>query len=167
MDHLEVPDMRKSRGVLLPPASAGRVRRRDLYRALRTAVLDGVLAPGERLPSSRQAGADYRVSRGMVEGVYGQLTVEGFLDRTVGRGTSVAGCAARLVSPATRGAGERHSPAASRRGRMSIFQSPKPNRPHTLANTGAGGLRLTLPLEQSAVRPGFLSSSARRGTSAE
>ncbi len=107
---------RRSRGVFLPPVSASRVRRRDLYRALRNAVLEGVLAPGERLPSSRQAGADYGVSRGLVEEVFAQLTQEGFLERAVGRGTFVAERAARLTVPTARDGRPRPSPAPARRG---------------------------------------------------
>jgi GntR family transcriptional regulator/MocR family aminotransferase len=143
MDHSEGPMARRSRGALLPPVRAGRVRRRDLYRALRTAVLEGVLAPGERLPSSRQAGADYGVSRGLVEEVYGQLTEEGFLDRAVGRGTFVAGRAARLIAPAARHGGQRHPPAPSRRGLAAVAgalcREPPASRPFNagIADTSA------------------------------
>jgi GntR family transcriptional regulator / MocR family aminotransferase len=106
--------MRRSRGALLPPIAAARLRRGDLYRGIRGAVLDGVLSSGERLPSTRQAAADYGVSRGLLEEVFAQLTEEGFLFRAVGRGTFVAARAARLVAPSDRG--RRHSPAAARRG---------------------------------------------------
>jgi GntR family transcriptional regulator/MocR family aminotransferase len=92
--------MRRSKGVLLPPLRAGRVRRGELYRALRIAVLDGVLSPGDRLPSTRQAAADYGVSRGLMEEVFGQLTDEGFFERAVGRGTFVASEVAQLEKPA-------------------------------------------------------------------
>ena len=92
--------MRQSQGVLLPPVRAGRPRRRDLYGALRGAVLDGVFAPGDRLPSTRQAAADYGVSRGLMEEVFAQLTDEGLLERSVGRGTFIAGELARLEAPA-------------------------------------------------------------------
>lgn len=88
--------MRRSQGVLLPPIRAGRVRRGELYRALRTAVLDALLSPGDRLPSTRQAAADYGVSRGLMEEVFGQLTDEGFFERAVGRGTFVSSEVARL-----------------------------------------------------------------------
>jgi GntR family transcriptional regulator/MocR family aminotransferase len=107
--------VRRSRGALLPPVRARRARRRDVYRALRTAVLERVLAPGERLPSSRQAAADYGVSRGLVEEVFAQLTEEGFLDRAVGRGTFISARAARLTAPGGEGKARR-SPAGSRRG---------------------------------------------------
>src|SRR5258706_15906818 len=92
--------MRQSRGALLPPVRTTRLRRGDLYGALRAAVLDGVLAPGERLPSTRQAAADYGVSRGMLEEIFAQLTEEGFLQRSVGRGTFVARTVSRLTPPA-------------------------------------------------------------------
>lgn len=94
--------MRPSKGVLLPPISAGRLRRGELYRALRTAVLDGVLSSGDRVPSTRRAAADYGVSRGLMEEVFGQLTDEGFFERAVGRGTFVALEVARLKSRAER-----------------------------------------------------------------
>jgi GntR family transcriptional regulator/MocR family aminotransferase len=106
--------MRQSKGILLPPVRARRPRRGDLYRALRAAVLDGILSAGERLPSTRQAAADYGVSRGMVEEVFGQLTEEGFLERAVGRGTFIASRVARLAAPA-KVIGE-EGPGPSRRG---------------------------------------------------
>src|SRR5262252_2400752 len=46
-------NMRRARGALLPPIRAERIRRRDLYAALRGAVLDHTVRAGERLPSSR------------------------------------------------------------------------------------------------------------------
>lgn len=106
--------MRRSQGVLLPPIPVARPRRGDLYGALRAAVLDGVLAPGERLPSTRQAADDYGVSRGTLEEVFAQLTEEGFLERSIGRGTFVASMVSRLGAPAYQG--PRRSPALSRRG---------------------------------------------------
>jgi GntR family transcriptional regulator/MocR family aminotransferase len=116
MDHSEV-SVRRTRGVLLPPVRAGRVRRRELYRVLRAALLDGFVAPGARLPSSRQAAADYGVSRGLLEDVYGDLTADGLLDRSVGRGTFVAARVAQLLRPARRNEDRRQSPPLpSRRG---------------------------------------------------
>ena len=92
---------RRPRGVMLPPVPGTPPRRAALYRGLRNALLEGVLAPGERLPSSRQAAADYGVSRGLLEEVFAQLSEEGFLERVIGRGTFVASRVARLgTSPA-------------------------------------------------------------------
>ena len=110
--------MRRSQGVLMPPVSAARLRRRDLYRVLRAAVLDGTLGSGERLPSTRQAAADYRVSRGMLEEVFAQLTEEGFLHRAVGRGTFVASTVSRLIPSTQRKPGQ-PLPASRRGNRIS------------------------------------------------
>ena len=85
--------------MLLPPVQASRLRRADLYSALRTAVLEGVLEPGDRLPSTRRAAADYGVSRGLMEEVFTQLTDEGLFERGVGRGTFVASELAALHRP--------------------------------------------------------------------
>ena len=92
---------RRPRGVMLPPIPGAPPRRGALYRGLRNALLEGVLAPGERLPSSRQAAADYGVSRGLLEEVFAQLSDEGFLERGVGRGTFVAARVAQLGGRAT------------------------------------------------------------------
>lgn len=83
----------------MPPVSGGRLRRGDLYQVLRSSVLEGRLAPGDRLPSTRQAAADYGVSRGLMEEVFAQLTDDGFLERSVGRGTFITKQLARLGRP--------------------------------------------------------------------
>src|SRR5215831_18532208 len=107
--------MRRAQGSLLPPVHAGRIRRGDLHRALKGALLDGVLPAGARLPSTRQAAADYGVSRGLMEEVFTQLTDEGFLERRVGRGTFVA---STIPRPPVRAAQSTFpAPSLSRRGR--------------------------------------------------
>src|ERR1051325_10928832 len=108
--------MRRSRGALLPAIAVPRLRGRDLYRAIRTAVLEGVLSPGERLPSTRQAAADYGVSRGLLEEGFAQLAEEGFLSRAIGRGPLLATRAATFASPRDPEGAVRHSPPAARRG---------------------------------------------------
>lgn len=62
---------------------------RQLYEALRRALLDGKLAPGDRLPSSRELAQDLRLSRNTVVAAISQLTVEGYLRSRVGSGTYV------------------------------------------------------------------------------
>ncbi|WP_412539340.1 PLP-dependent aminotransferase family protein [Longispora sp. K20-0274] len=62
----------------------------QLVDALRAAVRDGTLAPGTRLPSTRDLAADLRVSRGLVVTAYEQLTAEGWLSARRGAGTVVA-----------------------------------------------------------------------------
>ncbi|MEU1104384.1 PLP-dependent aminotransferase family protein [Streptomyces tibetensis] len=88
--------------LLLPAASApARTRGRSLQAALREAVRSGRLAPGTRLPSSRDLAADLGVSRGLVTEAYGQLTAEGYLRSGRGAGTWV-GAAVRAARPRAR-----------------------------------------------------------------
>ncbi|MEW2809269.1 PLP-dependent aminotransferase family protein [Streptomyces massasporeus] len=85
--------------LLLPAASApARTRGRSLQAALREAVRSGRLAPGTRLPSSRDLAADLGVSRGLVTDAYEQLTAEGYLRSGRGAGTWV-GAAVRCARP--------------------------------------------------------------------
>ncbi len=65
-----------------------------LEDALRSAVREGRLAPGARLPSTRTLAADLGLSRGTVVEAYRQLIVEGYLIARGGSGTRVAAAAA-------------------------------------------------------------------------
>ncbi|MDR3032852.1 MAG: aminotransferase class I/II-fold pyridoxal phosphate-dependent enzyme, partial [Kitasatospora sp.] len=73
---------------------AGRTRglglRAALEDALRTAVRDGRLAAGTRLPSSRALAADLGIARNTVAEAYTQLAAEGWLASRQGSGTVVA-----------------------------------------------------------------------------
>jgi GntR family transcriptional regulator/MocR family aminotransferase len=81
---------------------------RQLYEALRRAILDGKLSPDERLPSSRDLVQDLQISRNTVVAALNQLTVEGYLVSRVGSGTYVSSkVPLRPTSPATR---SRHHP---------------------------------------------------------
>ena len=62
---------------------------RQLYARLKDAILHGRLAPGTRLPATRELAAQLRVSRQTVLAAYEQLTAEGYLRGTVGQGTFV------------------------------------------------------------------------------
>ncbi|MFE4050396.1 PLP-dependent aminotransferase family protein [Streptomyces sp. YIM B13518] len=88
--------------LLLPAAAAPpRARGRSLQAALREAVRSGRLAPGTRLPSSRDLAADLGVSRGLITEAYEQLTAEGYLRSGRGSGTWV-GAAVRAARPHAR-----------------------------------------------------------------
>lgn len=63
---------------------------RQLYEALRRAILGGKLGPDERLPSSRDLVLDLGLSRNTVVAALNQLTVEGYLVSRVGSGTFVS-----------------------------------------------------------------------------
>jgi GntR family transcriptional regulator/MocR family aminotransferase len=74
---------------------------RQIYRALREAILGGRLLPGVRLPSTRTLAFELGVSRNTVLAAYDQLLAEGYLDGHVGSGTVVAESGvARLASVA-------------------------------------------------------------------
>ena len=62
---------------------------RQLYEAMRRALLDGKLGAGDRLPSSRELTQDLHLSRNTVVAALNQLTVEGYLVSRVGSGTYV------------------------------------------------------------------------------
>ena len=64
--------------------------RAGLESALRSAVRDGHLRSGTRLPSSRALAADLGIARNTVAEVYSQLVAEGWLTAQTGSGTSVA-----------------------------------------------------------------------------
>lgn len=62
---------------------------RQLYEAMRRAILDGKLVAGDRLPSSRELTQDLKLSRNTVVAALNQLCVEGYLLSRVGSGTYV------------------------------------------------------------------------------
>lgn len=62
---------------------------RQVERAIRQAVLGGRLAPGQRLPSTRDFATVLGVSRPVVQLAYQQLCVEGYARARVGSGTYI------------------------------------------------------------------------------
>ncbi|MDJ0840033.1 MAG: PLP-dependent aminotransferase family protein [Acidobacteriota bacterium] len=62
---------------------------RQLYRAVREAILLGRFPPGIRLPSSRAFARELNLSRNTVVNAYDQLTDEGFLERRHGSGSYI------------------------------------------------------------------------------
>jgi GntR family transcriptional regulator/MocR family aminotransferase len=74
-----------------------------IYATLRSAVLEGRLAAGERVPASRDLARQLGVARGTVTAAYDRLTAEGFLESRPGSGTYVAD----VALDATRRSGRR------------------------------------------------------------
>lgn len=82
----------------------------QLSDSVRRLALDGTLAPGDRLPSTRALAAELEVSRATVETAWDQLRAEGWLEGRTGAGTWVAAgpeialrrTAARTPSPPPR-----------------------------------------------------------------
>jgi GntR family transcriptional regulator / MocR family aminotransferase len=61
-----------------------------LYRGLRQSILEGRLAPGTRLPSSRSLAGDLGLSRNVVLMAFDKLLDEGYVQARVGSGTYVS-----------------------------------------------------------------------------
>lgn len=76
---------------------------RQLYEQLRSAIVDGRLRPGSRLPSSHALAGELAVSRNTVSAVFDQLAAEGYIDVGRGRRPSIAeGITATLARGASR-----------------------------------------------------------------
>src|SRR5262249_1559153 len=119
---------------------AGTALQRQIYSEIRRAVLDGVVQPGARLPSSRALADDLAVSRTTTLLAFEQLTAEGYLVGRRGSGTFVArelpddlprpngvrrGAVAEHPPPSDRRLASTSTPAAARR-------LPGPPRPFRL-----------------------------------
>lgn len=72
-----------------PLAAPRRGRTAWLADRLRSAIADGALAPGARLPASRELAGDLAVSRGTVVEAYSRLAEEGLVATNRGGGTVV------------------------------------------------------------------------------
>jgi GntR family transcriptional regulator/MocR family aminotransferase len=91
-----------------------------LYGELRSAILDGRLAPGARLPSSRDFANQYELSRGTVVSVLERLQAEGYVTSRVGFGTWVH----RMKPP--RPARQTNTTPAYIRRVISTYKRPQP-----------------------------------------
>ena len=74
--------------IRLDPRAGGALQQ-QIYAGIRRAILDGVVAPGTRLPSSRALAADLGVSRTTTLLGLEQLLAEGYLATRRGSGTFV------------------------------------------------------------------------------
>ena len=92
---------------------------RQLYDGYREAIVEGRLAPGQRLPSTRSLARDLAVSRMPVVIAFEQLVAEGYVESRVGAGS--------FVSSTLRTAPAPPPPTASpRRGRRRIPREALP-----------------------------------------
>jgi len=63
---------------------------KQLYEGIRSAIINKQIRPGQRLPSSRTLAEDIGLSRNIVLLAYEQLTLEGYLTGSVGKGSFVS-----------------------------------------------------------------------------
>ncbi|MGH9162776.1 MAG: PLP-dependent aminotransferase family protein [Vicinamibacteraceae bacterium] len=111
--------------VRLEPHVRGSLQQR-IYAEIRSAILDGILAPGTRLPSSRTLAADLDVSRTTMMLAFERLMAEGYLHARPGSGTFVAGELPDdlLQGRASRRRGAPNHPPISQRGATLASTSP-------------------------------------------
>ena len=95
------------------PASPATLAR-QLYLALREAIADGRLDAGERLPSTRLAAEEWRLSRGTVAEAYDILIAEGYAVARHGSGTYIT--RATPDAPTKASASGEPAPGSPRRG---------------------------------------------------
>ncbi|MGB9234209.1 MAG: PLP-dependent aminotransferase family protein [Terriglobales bacterium] len=74
----------------LAAPAAGAALFRWLYEQLRTAILEGRLQPGARLPATRDLAKAYGLSRTTIVSAFEQLQSEGYIEARVGSGTRVS-----------------------------------------------------------------------------
>jgi GntR family transcriptional regulator/MocR family aminotransferase len=89
-------------GTLLdePLARAGAVPlHRQIYQRIRQAVLQGTLAPGQRIASARALASQLGLARGTVDAAYAQLAIEGYLEPMGQKGTRVSPDVRRPPAP--------------------------------------------------------------------
>ena len=63
---------------------------RQVYEAFRSAIMDGRLRAGERIPSTRELARELKVSRIPVLNAYAQLLAEGYCESRTGSGTVIS-----------------------------------------------------------------------------
>jgi GntR family transcriptional regulator/MocR family aminotransferase len=137
--------VRRELPLVVDPAN-GTTLRLSVYNALREAVSSGRLAPGERLPSTRDLARQLGVARGTVVAAFELLTSEGYLRSAPGSGTSVVETLPDIWFALDRAKetakGEQRTAELSKRGvklaknpfsGLALAKAPLPFRPHTPA----------------------------------
>src|SRR5579862_3969827 len=74
----------------LPAPPSGTPLYRWFYDELRSAILEGRIAPGARLPATRDLAREYKLARATVVAAFEQLQSEGYVEGRVGAGTYVS-----------------------------------------------------------------------------
>src|ERR1700755_395523 len=84
-----VPKTETFQDLVLGPRKSNQEMWRWLYTELRSAIIDGRLKSGARLPSTRNLAVQYGVARSTVVAAFQQLQAEGFVSSEVSAGTFV------------------------------------------------------------------------------
>jgi GntR family transcriptional regulator / MocR family aminotransferase len=109
--------MKRMSAALVPPItldkSSGCPIYRQLYDWFRSAITEGRMRPGQRVPSTRSMAGDLQISRISISNAYEQLQSEGYLETFSGSGT----CVARTIPDDTFG----FVPARGRKGSEGVI----------------------------------------------
>ncbi|POT56367.1 DNA-binding transcriptional regulator [Citrobacter amalonaticus] len=102
-------------------------RYQQIARQLKTAIEQGELKPGARLPSSRTWSQELGVSRSTVENTYAELVAQGWLERRGQAGTFVSGRLHPQQTPTSPVvfAGESHTPQPFQMGLPALDLFPR------------------------------------------
>ncbi|MDQ2666507.1 MAG: PLP-dependent aminotransferase family protein [Gemmatimonadota bacterium] len=126
---------------ILVDAAQSEPLHRQLYDAIRAAIVSGRLPAGSRLPSSRGLASDTGVSRATVGVAFDQLRAEGYVEARTGSGTFVrAGLPDDALHP------RRRRPLTNRRATPAAAEAPAPRVPPALVHAHS------LPVHQTAAR---------------
>src|SRR5258708_36491482 len=85
-----MPKQATSLPLSLAAALAGTPLSRWFYDELRSAILEGRIVPGARLPATRDLAREYKLARATVVTAFEQLKSEGYVEGRVGAGTYVS-----------------------------------------------------------------------------
>jgi DNA-binding transcriptional MocR family regulator len=89
-NHIYMPKRPIYQELAFNPPKSEQTLQEWLFRELRSAILDGRLRPGARLPSSRGLALGNRLSRSTVTEAFRRLKLEGYITGFVGSGSYVA-----------------------------------------------------------------------------
>ena len=114
---------------------------RQVYDGYRGAILRGDLAPGQKIPSSRELASEMGVSRFPVLHAYAQLQAEGYFESQVGSGTFISATLPEQMMSSEQGAGSSEkAPSGIRPVARRNALYPKFRRNSPLRGWGAFGL---------------------------
>jgi GntR family transcriptional regulator/MocR family aminotransferase len=144
--------MKRIPASFLPPIALDHRKKTPMYRQLydwfRTAIIDGQMRPGQRVPSTRGLASELKISRIPVLNAYEQLLAEGYFETLVGAGT----CVARSIpddtlSPSTVKARKGHPEIVEKQGprRMSRRGAALAHLPAQTWLDNLGAFRVSLP----------------------
>lgn len=104
----------------------------QIYSGIRTAILDGRVSPGARLPSTRELARLLGVARFTIDDAYGRLAAEGYIAGRQGSGTYVEEVALLAGAPTSNAPTSGHAPAGPALSAWAARQATLPRRPPLL-----------------------------------